>query len=379
MSFKDRLEIIVRDHDLRRFIADDLGTPGSRSGEIWFFRCPFHSDKTASFAAYQDHFHCYSCSASGDICNFVAMRTGKSPNEALDLLEGSNSLPKFIAGPAPRVERKPFAMTLNQVLCYRENLDKVEKYLESRVISKEVIDSNLLGCEIRQRTYTDLQGKHWNFDVPYVTIPYLFHEKVYSFNSRRNDLFCRECFDRLGLSKEFLRLDVANKEGLSPSEISDNKLMDRCFGNRFHRPGSPVTAYGVSKLIHRRGNDLVYPFRPYVIISEGEANEWSCESLGYACTALKPVERVDIPRLTQNVRMVFLAIDPDQAGEAWADKIMSKLGNDYAKVRKMILPSGFKDMNDLHKVGQLDDFLSRKPFFLEKIDPIRIPETSVLL
>ena len=44
-----------------------------RKGKNWWACCPFHNEKTPSFAIneYEQFFHCFSCGASGDVIMFV--------------------------------------------------------------------------------------------------------------------------------------------------------------------------------------------------------------------------------------------------------------------------------------------------------------------
>ena len=45
----------------------------AKKGKDWFGRCPFHSEKTASFKVDPDSglYYCFGCGAHGDIINFV--------------------------------------------------------------------------------------------------------------------------------------------------------------------------------------------------------------------------------------------------------------------------------------------------------------------
>ena len=44
-----------------------------KRGNRWWGCCPFHNEKTPSFAIneYEQFFHCFSCGASGDVIKFV--------------------------------------------------------------------------------------------------------------------------------------------------------------------------------------------------------------------------------------------------------------------------------------------------------------------
>ena len=42
-----------------------------RAGRNLVGRCPFHSEKTPSFTVFSDNFHCFGCSAGGDVITFI--------------------------------------------------------------------------------------------------------------------------------------------------------------------------------------------------------------------------------------------------------------------------------------------------------------------
>lgn len=50
-----------------------------RSGKVVMAKCPLHPDKTPSFAVYGDnHFHCFGCSAHGDVITLIQKRDNVS-------------------------------------------------------------------------------------------------------------------------------------------------------------------------------------------------------------------------------------------------------------------------------------------------------------
>jgi hypothetical protein len=55
-------------------IERELGAPDKRTGQVNFYKCPFHTEDTPSFAVYEDHAHCYGCGFHGDAFDFVARR-----------------------------------------------------------------------------------------------------------------------------------------------------------------------------------------------------------------------------------------------------------------------------------------------------------------
>lgn len=55
-------------------ITDMIGEqPQNKLGNIWWYKCIFHSEKSASLAVYiqQNRFHCYGCGADGSVIDLV--------------------------------------------------------------------------------------------------------------------------------------------------------------------------------------------------------------------------------------------------------------------------------------------------------------------
>lgn len=341
------------------------------------FRCPFHKDDSASFAVFRDHAHCFgACSWHGDVIGYAQESRSIDFKSALAALGEDARLPQY----KPRhpvekeVERKIITLTMADVERDRINLHLVKPYLDSRKIDAGVVDMNMIGASTHQHSYVDITGRAWNFEYNRVALPYIFGEGVYSMNYRRDDLSAMKSMKAVGDRSRvedlfrLIQIDLAEKAGHDdPDQISHEKVMYHCFGPRFYRPGTPVTAYGVRHFVRKDGDKLIYPMRPYGVITEGEFNALSAESECFPCMALKPVERINLRRLTQNIRILFIAVDPDEAGERYANAILESLGSDYAKARKMIMPEGFKDMNEMRKADILSEFLTRKPYYLEPL------------
>lgn len=78
-------ELIKRAAPIRDVVEMLTGSTVDRHG---FCRCPFHNEKTASLKIYPDtnSFYCFGCHASGDVIDFTARATNKSPKEAAALL-----------------------------------------------------------------------------------------------------------------------------------------------------------------------------------------------------------------------------------------------------------------------------------------------------
>jgi hypothetical protein len=57
-----------------------------KKGRTWWGRCPFHSEKTGSFAVHEAYFYCHGCGAKGDVIDFTALIERVSKGRAIRLL-----------------------------------------------------------------------------------------------------------------------------------------------------------------------------------------------------------------------------------------------------------------------------------------------------
>ena len=61
---------------------------GIETDKKGFARCPFHSEKTASFRVYKDGtYHCFGCGAHGDVITFVMKMQNLSFKETCEMLD----------------------------------------------------------------------------------------------------------------------------------------------------------------------------------------------------------------------------------------------------------------------------------------------------
>ena len=124
-----------------------------RTGRDWFGLCPFHKEKTGSFKVDTDRgfYHCFGCGAHGDAISFVQDFDRISFGEAVEQLAHQNGIPLpqkekvFIDHHKPLYDamieiKNWFIRQLNESAG-----EDVQKYLESRKISRESIEKFQLG------------------------------------------------------------------------------------------------------------------------------------------------------------------------------------------------------------------------------------------
>jgi DNA primase len=84
---RDGIDEIKRRNDLCE-VASEHGIELKRRGRTYFGLCPFHEEKTASFAVSKEAglFHCFGCGVGGDVIGFVARLQRIGFREALERL-----------------------------------------------------------------------------------------------------------------------------------------------------------------------------------------------------------------------------------------------------------------------------------------------------
>jgi DNA primase len=84
---RDGIDEIKRRNDLCE-VAIEHGIELKRRGQTYFGLCPFHEEKTASFAVSKEAglFHCFGCGVGGDVIGFVARLRRIGFPEALERL-----------------------------------------------------------------------------------------------------------------------------------------------------------------------------------------------------------------------------------------------------------------------------------------------------
>ena len=71
-------EAIRAKFDLHTEVEQDLGAPVKHHGKWFFWLCPFHTEKTPSFAVADDHYYCYGCGVYGDVTDWLHKFRGLS-------------------------------------------------------------------------------------------------------------------------------------------------------------------------------------------------------------------------------------------------------------------------------------------------------------
>ncbi|MFR3415943.1 MAG: DNA primase [Clostridia bacterium] len=128
-----------------------------RSGRNYFGLCPFHNEKSPSFAVSPDKqiFHCFGCGVGGNVIHFISKIEGINYRESIELLaERANiTLPKLESigdNKTQELKDKIYQINKNAAYFYHENLYKptakaAQEYVKIRKLNNATLKEFLIG------------------------------------------------------------------------------------------------------------------------------------------------------------------------------------------------------------------------------------------
>jgi len=146
-----------------------------RRGSDWWGCCPFHNEKTPSFHVIPDRgmYHCFGCGQGGGVVNFVMEMEKLTFVEAVESLAKKTGVEIIYEGGSvnpdlPRDTTKDdlielygrVAGSFHYLLLNSAQGEKALKYLESRKVSREIIEKFKIGYSpVDRRWLHDFLGK----------------------------------------------------------------------------------------------------------------------------------------------------------------------------------------------------------------------------
>ena len=154
---EDKISEILNASDIVDVISDSVIL--KKSGRNFFGLCPFHSEKTPSFSvnAGKQIFHCFGCSAGGNVLSYVMKYHGVSFPEAAKMLARKYNIPIETGeiNPARKKElnlkeglfrlNKTVMGVYNETLTRSSQAEPARTYLRQRGISDDMIQQFRLG------------------------------------------------------------------------------------------------------------------------------------------------------------------------------------------------------------------------------------------
>ncbi len=138
-----------------------------RAGSNLVGVCPFHSERSPSFTVFEDHFHCFGCSAGGDVITFIMRMENLEYRDAIQFLADrcgmtvpqDSSAPK--RPPSALTREKAFEMNKLAARHFYENLmspdgAEARKYLDDRKLERAT--RTRFGLGFAKNSFNDLLG-----------------------------------------------------------------------------------------------------------------------------------------------------------------------------------------------------------------------------
>lgn len=325
-----------------------------KSGNNYFGLCPFHTEKTPSFAVdpSKQIFHCYGCKTSGDVISFLMQI------ESISFVDAANKLSmrygiiissdnKTHNKAKEEYSKKEKMLEINKTALsfYIENLKEeravdARKYLLNRNINREVSDEFSIG-------YADSQ---WN------SLLNLFKKKridldlaektglIINKNGRFYDRFRnRIMFPVFNIRKEVIGFGGRVLDDSKPKYLNspESILFDK-----------KKTLYGIEKAkeCSRKAGEI--------FIVEGYTDVISLFKHGIlnsVATLGTALSKEHVRLLKGFVKKIFLVYDSDAAGLSAAKKSIAIFNNEFVLAKFIVLKEGYDPDNFLEKFG-VDSF-----------------------
>ena len=340
----------------------------SRKGKTWWACCPFHFEKTASFAIneYEQYYHCFGCGASGDVIKFV------EKFEALDFYDACKKLAEYAGMELPEyqmdenlVKTKKKRERLYQVLVdtakfYYSNLKGENARPALEYLAKRKLDTATI------KEFGIGYSTGWSELVTYLkSLGYTDEEmldagvvekkdggKLYDCFGKR---LCFPIFDILGhvvgfSARVLEKTDFAKYKNTSQTLVFDKS---RCI-------------YGISQLKKLKNTEKINE----VVIVEGQMDVISLYKCGVknavACmgTALTINHAKDLKRFADKVILCF---DGDNAGKKATLRSIDILVNAGLNVYVVTIPNGHDPDEYINLFGksEWDNLMTTSLYWVE--------------
>lgn len=128
-----------------------------RSGRNFFGLCPFHKEKSPSFAVSPDKqiFHCFGCGAGGDVIHFISKIESLNYKESIELLANKANiqlpvLDNYEDEKTIKLRNKVYEINKIAAEFYHENLYKntskvAQEYIKKRKLDNKTLKAFLIG------------------------------------------------------------------------------------------------------------------------------------------------------------------------------------------------------------------------------------------
>lgn len=326
-----------------------------RAGRNLVGRCPFHSEKTPSFTVFEDNYHCFGCSAGGDVITFIMQIENLDYRDAVGFLADRcgmtvpQSDPKYFGEKKTVLSReRAFSMNKAAARIFHENLLSSEgkpalEYIASRGLSPATVTH--FGLGFAKNDFSDLYNKLSASGYTTEEIKENFLCGISQKSGKPFDMFRnRVIFPIIDTSGNVIAFGGRVMDDSKPKYLNSSDTV-------VFRKGKNLFALNYAKnvLLGNVESQLCQPGE--IILCEGYMDVIAMHTAGFTNavatlgTAITPEHARVVSRYAKKA---YLAYDSDEAGRKAADKAMSLLSHVGVET-KIIKLEGAKDPDEYIK------------------------------
>ena len=342
---EELIDEIRRNNDIVDIISQYVNL--KKSGRTFFGLCPFHSEKSPSFAVSPDKqiFHCFGCGVGGNVFHFLSKVEGIGFKETLEILanRANITLPTLDNGQDDKtayLKSRVYEINKQTAQFYHENLYKPTAKIAQEYIKKRKLDNNTLK--------TFLIGYSGTFNELYKTLKSQgFTDEEILASSLVNKNEKGEFIDRF---RKRLMFPIQDERGrviaFGGRILEDNKIQN---------VKSPKYINSSENIVYSKGRHLfgLYAAKKQkidkIIIVEGYMDAISLHQRGITNvvaslgTALTEAQG---RLLRNNSQQVIIGYDSDGAGQDATLRGLGILQNLGCDIRILQLDGGAKDPDE---------------------------------
>ena len=369
---KDWLDKLISSHNIITVISRYI--PLVRKGHNYWGRCPFHHEKTPSFAVDEDRqfYHCFGCGESGNIINFVQKIENTDFMDSVRRLadEVKLEIPSYRLDDETKglKERRDKILKLNRLAAvfYHKNLltdvgKPAYHYLIKRGITDQAIKRFALGY-----------SPDFNQLINYLLKQgYTEDDMVMAGLCGRND---GRCYDVFGTR---LIIPIINNFN-EVIGFGGRSLVSTDFAKYRNTSATPVfdkskTIYAINELKKAKQKEKI----EYVILCEGYMDVIAMHMAGYNTAVASMGTSLTSQQakiLHRYAPLVYICYDGDAAGQRATLRGSDILEENGLEIKVIVLPEGL-DPDDVIKAEGAEGF---KKKYLEKALPLMRYKLEVL-
>lgn len=336
-----------------------------RAGSHLVGLCPFHSEKSPSFTVFDDHFHCFGCSAGGDVVTFVMrMENLDYPDAVRTLADRCGMTMPEDMGPVRKksalTRERSFEMNRLAARHFYENLmsaegEEARAYLDRRQLSRAT--RVRFGLGYAKNSFNDLTDYLISKGFTVEEMKENFLCGVSQKNGRAFDMFRnRVMFPIIDTTGNIIAFGGRVMDDSKPKYLnSSDTVVFKKSRNLFALNFAKTTVLGdKEKNENNATGDNSYARPGELILCEGYMDVIAMHQAGFsgAVATLGTAITSEHARLiARYARLVYLAYDSDSAGQTATDRAIRML-NEVGVETRVIQMTGAKDPDEfIQKYG----------------------------